>query len=1442
MKGRRRVGGMVSLALLLWGVCSYSAELGIGNTTNEPASPRAGQDVFAETQTWPAGVGTNGYILYAIGTNWSGAWMANMGLVNSNDQWRGRIGRFSSGSHIQYLVGVEDIEGTNHYDDNGGGYYWFSVTNGDATTWIGGIYHSPTNGALGPTNSLWLNLFAAPSQTLVRAFADYSVNGWIWERVPLEFSQMDGSNEWWQAEIGLLPPGSTVWYAFDAEDGTGAIHIRPTSGLPYEALVSGTATDSDSDGLPDDWEQFWFGSLTNAVAGGNPDADGLSGLLLDNRMERVMGTDPADSNVVEDLQVLWKPSSPIQGGAIKLSLNEDPLEPLYVSVVSAIINQGPGLTNETKELRADLNGRFTNVFLLATNAAYCKINQLASENGTNDNRGIGWTIPVAAASGTADTDGDAMPDAWELANGLDPFVDAASGDEDDDELTNAEEYALGTNPWLLDTDGDGWSDGEEVLQSTDPLDRMDAPEIARGVVINEALYDPAGDDTGKEFVELYSSSPFDVDLSGFRLQGTLSSNPSNFLNIFTFPTGAVIRSGSALLVGGDLMAVQPDYVTNFALVNRSSGNQKTAGVRLITPSTMSPTTTVDALLYNYPNTYSLPTNGYGAVSATNIYATSSNSLARRLNGLDTDTVSDWIRTNNPTPISSITVCDSDGDGWSDAEEIQAETSPWDRLDAPRIARGVVINEALYDPNGTDDHKEWVELYCSSPLPVNLGGFSLRGTLSSNSGTNLTTFFTFPVGTLIQPGRHLLIGGTNAGVTPDFATNIALINRGQGDKTGGIYLTGTNSSAVTTRVDALLYSYPNTYNLPTNEFGFIDSTHLPPFANKSGESIARLQTGVDTDSISDWHATSNRTPTASSTFGDSDGDGLSDADEITGALNSYGESTDYLLADSDGDGLSDGNEIAAGTDPNNADTDGDGVLDQVEVVEAGSDPLSNDFNGRVREVWSTWGSAYTNFYGIWTNYATSAYAFSQGGTIFYSMTLATGGVYALTLEGTQFDGESTVNEFTLQLFVDDVLIGQKELHAVLGVQGETQWMMPWLSGGVPHEISIRWRYKKGNGSLRILRLVAEEWGGPDTDENGIMDWQDHRADTLLTATYWPTSCLVSPVCLEGRSREFGLLHAQIDYIPGELFPTSPVIRHGLGDGWVADVPLNPASNTQVQVDCDNGQESLTGSITWVEFNLLAPTTNRLILRKNDGLKWNLRPVSQSNGTVRVYTNGTLVHVSATNAPWINAFTNAGTYLVSGVWSNAGAVTYSSTVTVEVVDAFFAGNPVVWVGYARTWNCPNISTNVWVGFDQEVTATRTVAPTGATFTLRMGQAESHSAVARLGGTNGPVIATARVHGFSQLSTTDLGVDMYFYPDGTGRLDVSVLINSAEFPLDMDVYIALVGGGLTFAGGGTLMELDFDETGMATVTIYVAADSWAAFCHSLYVEQDGIRVGDR
>lgn len=65
--------------------------------------------------------------------------------------------------------------------------------------------------------------------------------------------------------------------------------LEPPTTLALEVTVV-RDLDADSDGLPDDWEQFYFSSLTN-VATGDFDQDGAS-----NQAELLADTDPAQAN------------------------------------------------------------------------------------------------------------------------------------------------------------------------------------------------------------------------------------------------------------------------------------------------------------------------------------------------------------------------------------------------------------------------------------------------------------------------------------------------------------------------------------------------------------------------------------------------------------------------------------------------------------------------------------------------------------------------------------------------------------------------------------------------------------------------------------------------------------------------------------------------------------------------------------------------------------------------------------------------------------------------------------------------------------------------------------------------------------------------------------------------------------------------------------------
>ena len=97
--------------------------------------------------------------------------------------------------------------------------------------------------------------------------------------------------------------------------------------------------------------------------------------------------------------------------------------------------------------------------------------------GDYDNDGL-WDLHEATIYNTnaleIDTDGDTLPDGWEIKYGLNATnYEDVSKDRDGDGLTNLEEYQRGTNPVVADTDADGMPDGWEVQHSLNPVNCSD---------------------------------------------------------------------------------------------------------------------------------------------------------------------------------------------------------------------------------------------------------------------------------------------------------------------------------------------------------------------------------------------------------------------------------------------------------------------------------------------------------------------------------------------------------------------------------------------------------------------------------------------------------------------------------------------------------------------------------------------------------------------------------------------------------------------------------------------------------------------------------------------------------------------------------------------------------------------------------------------------------
>jgi len=122
----------------------------------------------------------------------------------------------------------------------------------------------------------------------------------------------------------------------------------------------------------------------------------------------------------------------------------------------------------------------------------------------NDDDGIDARIdncPDISNANQTDADGDGFgdvcdvfaddPQEWQDADG-DGTGDNTDSDDDNDGLTDVDEIELyDTDPLYPDTDGDGFSDGEEIAAGSNPLDYTSLPVDPNSVTV----YEDAGDGT-----------------------------------------------------------------------------------------------------------------------------------------------------------------------------------------------------------------------------------------------------------------------------------------------------------------------------------------------------------------------------------------------------------------------------------------------------------------------------------------------------------------------------------------------------------------------------------------------------------------------------------------------------------------------------------------------------------------------------------------------------------------------------------------------------------------------------------------------------------------------------------------------------------------------------------------------------------------------------------
>ena len=247
---------------------------------------------------------------------------------------------------------------------------------------------------------------------------------------------------------------------------------------------------------------------------------------------------------------------------------------------------------------------------------------------------------------------------------------------------------------------------------------------------------------GDEFVELYNAGSASVDISGWRLGDSSSSD-----NHFQFPADAVIEPGSYVVLfgGGNPTGFTVPVYTDDGRI----GNGLTNGgedIRLIDD------------------------NGTEVAVVSHDSWPSDQSLVR--NPLDGEAFEPH-KTASPTgdPFSPGRATDAEPETPEVPETPESETSETPSEPIPTYA--LFISEVLADPptgaagdanqDGARDtyEDEFVELYNAGPNPISLAGWRL-----GDSSPSPDTHFQFPADAVIEPGSYVVLfgGGNPAGFT------------------------------------------------------------------------------------------------------------------------------------------------------------------------------------------------------------------------------------------------------------------------------------------------------------------------------------------------------------------------------------------------------------------------------------------------------------------------------------------------------------------------------------------------------------------------------------------------------------------------------------------------------------------------------------------------------
>ena len=224
-----------------------------------------------------------------------------------------------------------------------------------------------------------------------------------------------------------------------------------------EAVAYLFTGDTDGDGVPDAYEQYYYGTLANGAAS-DTDGDGVSLLA-----EYTGGSNPRYGNSSQEGGVAWVDSGTVVvnlAGYASYTLRSVPAGTVNQSAVVA-----PGTVVATPDLSGNAAfGYWTLDGVRQQDAWGVALPQLSFTMGSVNREAVAYLF-------SGDTDGDGVPDAYEQYY-YGTLANAAASDSDGDGMTLLAEYTGGTNPLYGNSSQEGgvaWVDSGTVVVNLQPI-------------------------------------------------------------------------------------------------------------------------------------------------------------------------------------------------------------------------------------------------------------------------------------------------------------------------------------------------------------------------------------------------------------------------------------------------------------------------------------------------------------------------------------------------------------------------------------------------------------------------------------------------------------------------------------------------------------------------------------------------------------------------------------------------------------------------------------------------------------------------------------------------------------------------------------------------------------------------------------------------------------